>query len=689
MKKFLLIPIFLLVCCALWAQPSEKTSYLLQVNADFDAKAFENAGGVIRSRCGDILSTWVPDAQSPKLKQQAGVVAAAPARRIQPLLNKATRSAGVNDVWQGLDMEQGFTGKDVLIGVTDWGFDYTHPAFYDTNMLEYRVLRAWDQFRKAGPAPQGFTYGTELRGKEQLLQAQCDTDNIYHHHYHATHVASIAAGGGAGTQYRGVAPDAQLLFATFLVDEAAVLDAFNWMKHVAEEEGKRLVINMSWGLYYMDNLDGTGLLAQAMQTLADQGIVFVSSAGNNGDVNFHVSHAFAGEADTVKTQIVFDTYGVENYWGEALEMTTSPRDSFSFSLALYDSPFHYLQQTPFYSTSAGDFQLDTFMVYENDTIFYRVAIEKTNPYNERPEVQLRIKQPNGNYKFALWVAAETGEFHAWNVAELTTGVGNWGYAFSAPFGDWLTGDALYGLGMPANANACITVASHVTGNYSTLHGVWSNSTISSFSSYGPTLDGRLKPEISGPGSNIISAINSFSDQFTGNYNATVDFQGREYGYSFLSGTSMSSPFVAGVAALVLQANPYLSAAQVKQVLCETALWDEYTEAAGQERFGYGKVNAYAAVRRALELTGVEEVKVAAPALEVFPNPVGEMLYLTLCLPEGQMASVALFDLTGKCLWMENLSAGVHSFNVSHLPAGCYLLQSLAGNVVMNKKIIKR
>lgn len=689
MKKILLISVFLLGCCVAWAQSSEKNSYLLQVNADFNAKEFENAGGVIRSRCGDILSTWVSDAQLPKLKHQPGVVVAAPARRIRPLLNKATKSAGVNDVWQGLDMEHGFTGKDVIIGVTDWGFDYTHPVFYDTNMLEYRVLRAWDQFRQEGPAPQGFTYGTEWVGQEQLLQAQCDTDNFYHRHYHATHVASIAAGGGAGTQYRGVAPDAQLLFTTFLVDEAAVLDAFNWMKNVAEEEGKRLVINMSWGLYYMDNLDGTGLLAQAMQTLADLGIVFVTSGGNNGDVNFHVSHAFSGTPDTVKTQIVFDTYGVENYWGEALEMTTSPRDSFSFAFALYSSTFHYLQLTPFYSTAAGDLLLDTFMVYENDTVFYHVSIEKTNPYNERPDVQLRIRQPNGSYRFVLYVAAETGEFHAWNVAELTTGVGNWGYPFAAPYGDWLTGDPFYGLGMPANAEACITVAAHQTGNYSALYDVWTNSAISSFSSYGPTLDGRLKPEISAPGSNVVSALNSFTDQYSGMLSATVDFQGREYAFIFLSGTSMSSPFVAGVAALVLQANPYLSASQVKQVLCETALWDEYAEAAGQERFGHGKVNAYAAVRKALEITGVGNPKVQETALDVFPNPVAETLYLTLRLPEGKSAKLALFDMTGKCLWQGNLSGGVHSLPSAHWPAGCYVLKAFSDDLVLTKKIIKQ
>ena len=64
----------------------------------------------------------------------------------------------VDNVWNGVNMIKGFTGKDVILGFTDWGFDYTNPVFYDTTMTNYRILRAWDQYRHAGPAPVGFTY---------------------------------------------------------------------------------------------------------------------------------------------------------------------------------------------------------------------------------------------------------------------------------------------------------------------------------------------------------------------------------------------------------------------------------------------------------------------------------------------------------------------------------------------------
>ena len=69
----------------------------------------------------------------------------------------------------------------------------------------------------------------------------------------------------------------------FLVDEGAVLDAWEWMYQKSLEEGKRLVVNMSWGLYHAGTLDGNSVLSTAISAYTDLGVVFVNSGGNNGD----------------------------------------------------------------------------------------------------------------------------------------------------------------------------------------------------------------------------------------------------------------------------------------------------------------------------------------------------------------------------------------------------------------------
>lgn len=606
----------------------------------------------------------------------------------QAFLNKAVPDGRVDSVWAGDDLPQGYTGEGVIIGLTDWGFDYSHPVFYDTTMTQYRVLRAWDQFRQSGPAPTGYHYGTEFIGQEQLLAAACDTANFYDYGYHATHTASIAGGAGAGTKYRGVAFGSNLLFATIQMSQQAVIDAWRWMYDVANAAGKRLVISMSWGLYFMDGMDGTGVLADEMQRLSNLGVIFVVSAGNNGDVNFHIHHTFATAADTMKTQFTFP-YNNGTLWGSSITMINSANSPFSFSIQVMNNTFQNIGATPFIPTVGGNRYIDTFLVVNNDTIFYNVDIQSNNSYNQRPTVRLRVKQ-NSTYKFGLFVTAENGDFHAWNVAELTKAYGNWGADFLTPslHPDWVAGDNEYGISTPGNVDCAITVAAHQA-KFINPYGHEVGGAIADFSSSGPCFHDLVKPEVSAPGKSIAAAISSYTTTFEGTYLRSVSFNGRTYRFAYLSGTSMSCPFVAGVAALVLQANPYLSAAQVKEIITETAYEDEYTALSGVNRFGYGKVNAYQAVKRALTMTGVElHDQVTVSQYTLYPNPTADNCYLT-AQTNAKNIRCQIFDVTGRLVKSERLESGVNRIDTQNLPNGCYVIRIIEDNQVITKKLIKQ
>ena len=99
--------------------------------------------------------------------------------------------------------------------------------------------------------------------------------------------------------------------------------------------------------------------------------------------------------------------------------------------------------------------------------------------------------------------------------------------------------------------------------------------IAVFSSRGPTLDGRVKPDIVAPGV-LITAAKSGG------------------GYTIMSGTSMSTPMVSGVVALILSKNPGLSPEQIKNVLKETA------KDLGEDKNiqGAGRVDAYLSFTKA-------------------------------------------------------------------------------------------
>src|SRR3972149_8999628 len=101
-----------------------------------------------------------------------------------------------------------------------------------------------------------------------------------------------------------------------------------------------------------------------------------------------------------------------------------------------------------------------------------------------------------------------------------------------------------------------------------------NIILASFSSRGPSFDGRIKPEVVAQGVSVFSA-SAFS------FNA--------YGYA--NGTSLSTPIAAGVASLLLSAHPHLKNTQERNILMETA---DNSSSPDNER-GYGLISAANAI----------------------------------------------------------------------------------------------
>lgn len=121
-----------------------------------------------------------------------------------------------------------------------------------------------------------------------------------------------------------------------------------------------------------------------------------------------------------------------------------------------------------------------------------------------------------------------------------------------------------------------------------------NSQLTEFSSRGPVLNdgnGRVKPDVAGSGADIYS---SWPD-----------------GYYSASGTSMAGPHVTGLVAMIWSANPDLIGKidLTEQIMVETATYQRASGLCGADdgqhnnEYGYGMINAYRAVRTALEMKG--------------------------------------------------------------------------------------
>ena len=616
------------------------------------------------------------------------------ASRAVPDVNKARYGTRVDSVHAGLDLPQPFHGEGVLVGVLDWGFDYTHPMFYDTAMTSSRIRAVWDQYRQSGPAPTGYGYGTEADVPGDIAAMGSDTANVYSYSTHGTHVAGIAAGGGAGVGLTGMAPASELLFATLMVDEAAALDAFEWMAGIAEADGKRLVINNSWGLPQWGTPDGTALSNQFIDDLSGDGVVFVSSNGNNGDSDFHIDHTFSGPGDTLRSRVQFYPLSANpNAWGQNLTLWGEPGEAFSAGFLLTQGISNVVGASPMYHTADGPLVLDTIQVTNGDTIVYDVAMEAAHPNNGRPFLQIRVRKGTSNLAVVLQATADNGRVHAWNHTHLSNDVGNWGQDFQAAQPTWLAGDPYYGIQQPACGQTVIAVGAY-SSEYLNSQGTEVGGSLAYFSTYGPTLDERLKPNVSAPGVNVESALSSFRD---GSYSvtSTAELDGTTYDFGKLSGTSMSSPATAGVVALMLEANPNLTPGDVRTILEWTAREDNDTGSLpveGDLVWGHGKVTASQAVMTSLGwVSNVGLPYVPAPEdgqeLLVYPNPVTDVMWVAgMTTLQGTWT---LLDTQGQ---MVRSGAATPWFKVSveGLPEGLYVLQTTGTDGdVRTARIVKR
>lgn len=605
---------------------------------------------------------------------------------LSPELQYALGDTRADSVQAGLGgLPQAYTGEGVVIAIIDWGFDYTHPVFRDTSFTELRLTKAWDQNKNAGPAPAGYDFGTEYAGQAALLAAQEDTLYVFGPGSHGTHVGGIAGGNGAGSVHKGIAPDAELLFVSLRRDAASFIDAITWVRNHAESVGKPFVVNMSFGSHLGPH-DGTLLENVAMDQMAGPGRVFVGSGGNNGTGNFHLDHTFTSPNDTLRTVVNFGSSA--GHWGQAIAIWGEPGAAFSMALRFTDNSNTLRYETDYYHTADSPLFTDTLILAPGDTIIIRLGGEEASMLNNKPNMVLQVRRTSTT-KVVLQVAAEAGQIHLWNVQRLGNRFSNWGVAFGNNYPGASAGDNLYALGEPAGVgHSVITVGSHRAEQLG-LGGNIIYGTRSSYSSRGPTVDGRTKPDISGPGEAVRSSVNSF-DPANSNPAFTVEVDGMLYPFATYSGTSMSAPAVTGVVALMLQANPWLSADQVKEIIKETARLDNRTGAIGPEGnldWGWGKVDALAAVLAAAMFVSTPEIQAEPDGVVAYPNPTDGQLWIEGMDP----TEVRIYSATGALVLERYIrqGGGRLSLSLESLQPGVYLLEMKGDGRAVYKRIAVR
>jgi subtilisin family serine protease len=547
-------------------------------------------GGKILTIAGDIITAHIP-ATSIRLIAESQEIMYIDASTIsKPLLEVSRIEAKVDQLHNGTGISRPYKGNGIVVGVLDSGIDWTHPDF--KNASGNRIKYLWDMSTTGNP-PVGYDYGTEYT-KTQLDANQCQEIDGDDGHGHGTHVAGTAAGnGGALSNYIGMAPESDIVFVKGFRSgpgfaNTDVVNGCNYIFQRAQQLGKPSVTNLSLGGHFGPH-DGTTLYEQALNNLTGNGKVIVAAAGNEGGESIHLSYAVTGTSYNDSYETYFELYDgtpafLADMWYSSGNISVglaayNPSDGSLIGYTNGIPPGQKIEDLPF---EIGGY-----------TYGY-VTIDATginNPNNSSNEVIIYIDSHNGQVNISnVWWTLYTygsGTFDAWAVS---------GGIFSTYSGQsWIKpGDSEKTIGSPGSASKVICVGSYVTkDHWVDINGITQyqpgNPTIgaiSSFSSLGPTRDGRIKPDIVAPGEVIVAAYSSFLTQTP----ATNILLGGKH--QKMQGTSMASPHVTGVVALMLEKNGNLDYDQTVTILKNTTKKDAYTGTSQNNVYGNGKLDAY-------------------------------------------------------------------------------------------------
>ena len=209
------------------------------------------------------------------------------------------------------------------------------------------------------------------------------------------------------------------------------------------------------------------------------------------------------------------------------------------------------------------------------------------------------------------------------------------------------------VGTPGDARGILTVGA-----------VDANGDYAFFSSIGPTVDGRVKPDVMAQGQDA----------------AVVDQDGD---VTFNNGTSFSAPIMAGAVASLWQSQPEIRNEQLMQVIRESA--NRFMNPT--DELGYGIPNFEDAFN-ALEILGIEE-QVLKHNFALYPNPATTQINFTF--PKSiEKATVLLFNVMGSEVLQAEITSADNQVNISKLSNGVYLARIIGDTGVTNTfKIVKQ
>ena len=567
-------------------------------------------GGVIGARFTGLVTAQVPVAKLQAIAALDEVEQVSIAEMMESDVDTTRSVTSVNYVAEGLQhgLPANYDGKGVVFGIIDSGIDFNHAAFQDS-LGNTRIKCVYMPADNSGTKVT--IDGTVLPGSEfdSTRIASLTTDLASS--AHGSHTAFIGAGSHCG-QYSGMAPGADIVMCALggKKNDVNIANSLKYITQYAKRVGKPCVISISLGTKQGPH-DGTSKLCKIYEEMGKSDAVICLSAGNLGSYRRYIHHKFSGMNTATNPNIGSYVTGTQaGYTANfAIDTWSRSRSAVGIKYLLIDPDdnsifyetgimkaytYHYIG--PGMESKRG---YNAFLSqYFSGKIGVWVTTESNGHIETYSEVSLKpLRSDVKAYKMAVqFYGADGVEFDSWVTSENA-------YSWHPQVGDYkfVNGSDSCSMNDNVTGKNTISVGNYVGRNrYMSLSGkemynsIYPEGSIYVQSSYGIAPNGESYPFVAAPGYFVVSAYNGYNYLAKPSTNTAYSKEnpttGRTDYWGSMSGTSMSTPTVAGIVALWLQANPQLKVDDVKEIIRKSAYVDDDVRKAPLQ-FGAGKINA--------------------------------------------------------------------------------------------------
>ena len=708
-----------------------ETSFFVKIADGYSAADLEEAGLQVQSVAGNVaIVNASPDVMAAAAGSDA-VVYVQLSQPVKPKLYAARKSVSMDAVHAGEGLGSPYKGAGVVCGIFDSGLDPNHPNFMTTDMSASRVKRVW-QFpyqsggNRAYETPEaiaGFTtdsrestHGTHTLGcmagasnfkatsTNRFVYLEPKPNDPTDFTYTLSQGSTLRPVSEKNNVYYGMAPEADLAIACGNLYDSNISSGIELIANYAKSMGQPCVVNLSIG-NVVGAHDSHDAFTKYLDNIYDEtGALIFISAGNEGDMPMTMVKNLSASDNQLKSVMlsnssssvgrfsiyannstpfkvyaaIMDVQSGQIYYDGCVSTGVGEK---VIAAQRYTSP-SYMHSAEFNTAFSDGFMLmNAAVARDNDPNYGRYHVDfsfnltySTTGNREKRYQPAVIIEGNAGQRIEVSMNSETAVFS------------------SADMSGWTNGNADFSMNTMACGNNTVMVGAYTTMNkWAAFAGTYYYQDampigeISDFSSYGETYDGRKFPTVCAPGASITSSYNSYytAGESDNAFSAKYAYNGRTYYWAAEQGTSMSCPIAAGIVATWLQADPTLTMPQVKEIINETSVKDEYV-AMAPNRFGAGKINALAGIKKVLGLGGVNDI-VADQSKNFIVTPKGDNVYEAFVAGADKVI-VAVYNMNGMAVKTVSDSGDTAVADLNDLAKGVYLLN--VNNTHTHRLLIK-